>query len=63
MLCPLGNRIPIGMGKEDRPNKRGPPISGSRWEEPGGERSDARDPHGSEYEHKWKGSWAGAVEY
>jgi hypothetical protein len=48
--CLPGNRIPIETGKEDRPDKRGPPVSGSRWEEPGRALYDARDPHGSECE-------------
>jgi hypothetical protein len=37
-------------GEEDKPVTRGPPISGTRWEGPGGGRSDVMDPPGSECE-------------
>jgi hypothetical protein len=62
-LCPPpGNEIPIGMGKENGPDKQGPPASSLRQEEPGGERSDAMVPHVIHTRKKKRGAWVGWCE-
>ena len=47
-ILPPENEIAIGMGKKDGPDKRGPPASHPRQEEPGGGKK------------KWARTWAGA---